>query len=455
LKVIKFGGSSLKDAKGFRDVAAIIENEKEKKIVILSGVCGVTDVIQTHVMYKKLDEIAIQGLIHQLKRLHFKISSEAISDTDILKEVHNTLQNKIEKLEQLLRGVYYIEELTERTKDLILSYGERLSVPILAGILNNRGIKADDFEADNIGILTNGDFGNAVAELNSISENLKNNVLPLLDKNIVPIITGFFGCNTKRDTTLFGRNGSDYSASVVAYAVDADVVEIWKDVDGFLSADPTIIKDARLIKHLSYREAAELSYFGAKILHPRTVDPLMQKNIPIHIKNVYNPDNNGTKISKNRYVREELVKSVSYSNDIAVIKIHGSGVGKKPGVLSEIVTYISSQKINIKSVITSQTCINLLIDKKDLNQCYNLLNAGKIKTVEKIEKIKDVALICVVGEGLLSRHGIAARVFSVVADNGINVEMISAGASEVAYYFIVKERFLNPAITAIHKEFFG
>lgn len=452
MKVIKFGGSSLKDAEGFLDIAKIIKNEEEKKIVILSGVCGVTDTIQNYLAYKKFDEIVIQGLIQNLQRLHFKISSGAITDIAILKKVQNTLQNKLEKLERLLRGVYYIEELTDRTQDLILSYGERLSVPILEGVLNEKGVRAKAFEADNLGILTNGDFGNAVAILNPISENLKNSILPLLDNDIVPIITGFFGCDNNGHTTLFGRNGSDYSASVIAYAIDADEVDIWKDVDGFLSADPTIIKDAYLLQNLSYKEAAELSYFGAKILHPKTVEPLMKKDIKLRIKNRYNPYIFGTEIGNINYNKNQLVKSIAHSKDIACIKIHGSGIGYKPGVLSEITSYISSIKINIKSVITSQTCITLLLEKKDLNKSYNTLIEKQIETVDRIEQIKDIALVAIVGEGISNHYGIASRVLNSIAQKEINIELISAGASDVAYYFVVKEMFLEPALEAIHGE---
>jgi len=455
MKVMKFGGSSLKNAGDFQRVSEIVKDEKDKKIVVLSAVNGVTSTIQKHLDSGKNDEKEVKKLIHHLYGLHIRIVSEAINNQNNSRDVQIVIRKKLERLERLLYGVAYTEELTDRTRDLILSYGERLSVLILEGTLNAMDVKAKAFEADSIGIITDEDFGNATAILSKVTGNIQKAVLPLVQKNIVPIITGFFGCDSGGHVTTFGSNGSDYSASIAAHAVDASVVEIWKDVDGFMSADPCIVNDVHLIDSLSYGEAAELAYFGAKILHPRTAEPLLRKGIPIQIKNTYNPSGKGTEISKKGYERKEVVKSVSYSKDIAVIKIHGSGVGKKPGVLSEIVSYISSQKINIKSVVTSQTCINLLVDKKDLNRSYSLLASEKIKTVERVEKIRDVALIGVVGEGILSRHGIAARVFSVVADKGINVEMISAGASEVAYYFLVKERFLNPTITVIHEEFFG
>lgn len=453
MKVMKFGGSSLKNAEDFQRISKIIKDEKDKKIVILSAVNGVTNTIQRYLNSGKNDEKAIKELIHYLQKLHMKISSESITNQNVSRKVQNTIRKKLEKLERLLYGVAYVGELTDRTRDSILSYGERLSAPILEGILNDAGIKAEAFEADSIGIITDGDFGNATAILTSVTENVRNAIVPLTRKNIVPIITGFFGCNSNGHTTTFGRNGSDYSASIIAYAVDADKVELWKDVR-FMSADPHIVKDARLVDELSYAEAAELAYFGAKILHPRAVEPLMKKEIKLQIKNTYNQRDRGTKIGKNGRKKKELVKSVAHSRDIACIKIHGSGVGYKPGVLSEIVSHISSHKINITSVITSQTCITILLENKDLDRSYDILAAKQIKTVEKLEKIRDIALIAIVGKGILEHHGIAAKVFSAVAKKGINIEMISAGASDVAYYFLVKERYLESAIVAIHNEFF-
>jgi len=455
MKVIKFGGSSLKNAKDFRDVAKIVKFEEDKKIVILSGVCGVTDTIQNYLNYEKFDDIAIRGLIQHLHRLHYRIASEAVTDIAIKKKVQAVLISKLEKLERLLQGVYFVEELTDRTRDLILSYGERLSVIVLEGVLQDLDIRTKAFEADDIGILTEGSFGNASAVLDIVSQNIKKNISPLLDKDILPVITGFFGCDSNGNTTSFGRNGSDYSASVIAYAVGADVVELWKDVDGFLSADPEIIKNASLIPNLSYEEAAELAYFGAKILHPRTIDPLRKKGIKLQIKNTKNPFIKGTIIGNGRSIKSNLIKSIAYNKDIACIKIHGSGVGYKPGVLSDIVSSISLKNINIKSVITSQTCINLLLDKKDLNKSYEILNNKQIKTVENIEKIKDIALISVVGDGILEHYGIAAQVFGAVANKKINIEMISAGASDGAYYFLVNEKYLESAIKEIHAEIFS
>ena len=247
---------------------------------------------------------------------------------------------------------------------------------------------------------------------------------------------------------------SDYTAGIIAYSLDCDVVEVWKDVDGFMTADPKVVAGASLIDRLSYSEAAELAYFGAKILHPRIIQPVELKGIPIVIKNAYNPDGTGTVIEKNGYRKEEVIKSVAYSRDIGVIRFDGVNIGCKPGVLSDLASSISKHGINIKSVITSQTSINLLMDIEDMDDCYKMLKKNHSITVEEISTIDDMALVGVVGQGMATTKGLAARVFTALAKEEVNVDMIFYGASQVAFYVIVNEKYLDKSIKAIHEEFF-
>jgi aspartate kinase len=256
-------------------------------------------------------------------------------------------------------------------------------------------------------------------------------------------------------TTLFGRNSSDYSAAVIASGVKATSIEIWKDVDGFMSADPKIVPYSHLIHKLSYYEAAELSYFGAKILHPRTVNPLIKQSIPLFIRNFNEPDNEGTEIFSEEHEQETIIKSVTYNENISVLKIKGSGVGSKPGIISEIGRRLSQLGVNIYSIITSQTCINLLIDKKNSEISYNALKGMENGVIESVEHRDDEVVIAVVGIGIDRTPGLAAKLFNSVAQKNINIEMISLGASEVAIYFIVKQKDLEEAVKAIHDDFFS
>jgi aspartate kinase len=222
-----------------------------------------------------------------------------------------------------------------------------------------------------------------------------------------------------------------------------------------MSADPKFIPEAQLIPFLSYDEAAELSYFGAKILHPRTIEPLRKMKLNIAVKDTLNPDAPGSLITSRSPKARSLIKSVAHDTDIAILKVHGSGVGARPGVLARVSITLTESGINIKSVVTSQTCISLLLAGKDIDKGYHALKGLRPRPYRRLEKVQDVALVGIVGEGLLRRKGIAGRCFTAVAKRSVNIEMISFGPSEVALYFLVRNKDLQKALEAIHSTFFS
>jgi aspartate kinase len=357
------------------------------------------------------------------------------------------------KLERLLYGVAYTEELTPRTKDLILSSAERMSAYIMEGVLLCKNVKAKAYEADRLGVVTDGIFCNATADLGKTEKNLHKKLIPHMKNGFVPVITGFFGRDEEGRTTTFGKNGSDYSAAVIANALHADLLELWKDVDGFMSADPNIVKNAHTIDKLSYDEAAELAYFGISLLHPRTVEPVRLKDIPIVIKNIQKPEEKGTMIGKKGYKTKNVIKSVVFSTDLVEVKVSGSGAGYRPGVLSAVSDNLGRSNINIYSVTTSQTQLSLLIHKNDLQRCLKVMENMHGGVIESTDFQRNLALVCVVGEGSRTMKGLAGKIFSAVADAGVNVEIISAGASKVASHFIIKRDDLKETIEAIHTTF--
>jgi len=454
MKVMKFGGGCLRDEKDFLNVAQIIKSEKEKSVIVVSAVYGVTDLLIEAMGKALISEREIDRIVEKIKDVHFEICEKGIVKNEIKVMVRKEIGSRIEKLRKNLYGICYTSEITDSVKAMILSYGERYSAFLLSGILKSEGVKAEAFESDRIGIVTDESYDNASANLQEAEKNLKSHLLPVLKIGVVPVITGYFGCTPSGKVSLFGRNGSDYSASVIAYALDASLLQIWKDVDGFMSADPKIVKNAKVLEKLSYNEAAELSYFGAKILHPRTVEPVSLKNIPLVIKNMKEPEKAGTLITHEKNETKDIIKSVTYNRQISILRIQGAGVGYKPGIISEIGKKLSEKNINIYSIITSQTCINLIIDRNDSEESLRCLKSLEGGVIEKVEKIEDMALVAVVGEGISRREGIAGRVFSAVAREGVNIEMMSGGASEVAYYFIIKEEPLEKVINAVHSEFF-
>lgn len=454
MKVMKFGGGCLKDHKHFLQVAEIINSEKDTPLVVVSAVSGITDLLEEGIQAALDSEKKVVGIMKPIRNKHEVIANASIQNGAIRNKMWKDIEIKLERLERLLYGVSYTGEVSHSIKAHILSFGERLSAIALSGILKGSGRDAIALEADKIGIITDESFESATARLSEVRKNLKSTVLPFIYKGVVPIITGYFGCTHEGKVTTFGRNGSDYSAAVVAYGLSAPLLEIWKDVDGFMSADPKIVKNAHRIDKLSYYEAAELSYFGAHIIHPRTVEPLVNIPIPIYVKNLYKTESKGTQVLPGGYEKKDTVKSVTYNRHISVLRIHGPGVGFKPGIIAEIGRILSDLSVNIYSVITAQTCINLLIDKKDSQRSYDALKKVANGIIDKVDLAENIALIAVVGEGLLKRKGLAARVLTAVAGQDINIEMMSSGASEVAYYFIVKDNDLNKAVNAIHQEFF-
>jgi len=454
MKVMKFGGACLSTPENFLKVSEIIKSQEEKVIVVVSAISGITDML-----FKALDialrfENKIEEILKKIQKKHEFIINKTIFREEIRKRVKRRIKYKLKKLERLLYGIAYTEELTDSIKANVLSYGERFSAIILSEILIQNDKKAIAFESEKLGIVTDDSFENATANLNETKLNFERRLIPLLNKGFIPIITGYYGCTKKGKITTFGRNGSDYSAAIATYATNSPVLEIWKDVNGFMSADPKVVKNARKIDKLSYYEAAELSYFGARILHPRTVEPLSGLKTKIIIKNFHENRDKGTLILQKGYKKENVIKSVTFNKNIAVLRIYGPGVGYKPGIIGEIGKALSRKGINIYSILTSQTCINLLLDKRDSLRSYQTVKQLCNGIIEKINLVENIALVAVVGEGLKEEKGIAAKIFASVAKENVNVEMISMGASEVASYFIIKETDIEKVINAIHNEFF-
>ena len=355
MKVMKFGGGCLKDADHFRRVGDVILSEKDKAVIVVSAISGVTDSLVEAVRLAAASERHVPGILRDLRERHRAVADRVFQNSALHAGALTAAEAKIKKLERLLYGISYTEEITPSVRAHILSYGERLATIILSWLIRDGGRESVPLEADRIGIVTDESFDNATAILTEVKKNLARRVAPLIQRGVIPVITGYFGCTKSGKITTFGRNGSDYSAAVVAYGLKASVLEIWKDVDGFMSADPKIVKEAKSVRELSYYEAAELSYFGAKILYPRTVEPLIEKNIPLRIKNLFKPRRRGTLVRTGTSERRDIIKSITYNRKISVLRIYGPGVGYRPGILADVGRILAAMGITIYSVITSQT----------------------------------------------------------------------------------------------------
>ena len=455
MKVIKLGGGSLWQSDQVQEIMDIIIQRGPGNVVVLSGLGGVTDRLSAGIERALRGEGNIAEVIEELRGIHLPLVDALIQELAIRKQTTAALEDLLCRLERLYFGLTFTGEVTPRLKDMILTFGERLSVILMAGALKGKDMDALACMADEIGIISDGQYGNATALMAPTRMNLRKRLLPMVKGDRIILVTGYFGVSSQGCVTTFGRGGSDYSAAVIAAATGAECLEVWKNVDGFMSADPVFVPEAGMIAGLSYEEAAELSYFGAKILHPNTVDPLKRSGIPLVIKNTFHPDRNGTLITGKSNRAKSVVKSIAHNTDVGVLKIHASGLGAKPGVLGTIATHLSEKGINIKSVITSQTCISLLLDREDMEQGYQEIRKIHPRPYVRLEKVADMALVGIVGKGLAEKKGIAARVFTAVANSEVNIEMISMGPSRVAYYFMVKEKDLKPTLRAVHDSFFG
>ncbi len=451
-RVVKFGGSNLKSLNDIKQILEVAQLYRQPLILVFSAFYGITDELTEVIERCREDNRHIQDFTEKIRQIKYEIFDQYIEDLSLNEEAKNNLEYRFEELQKKLMGIHYIGDIPEFLRDEILSFGERFSSLIFSYILRDKGFVCKELLPEDIPLYTDGEYRNATIETALSQEHFRE----YLDGTVY-VIPGFYGVSWDHKVTLLGRGGSDYSAAAIANCIDAESLDVWKDVDGFLSADPGIVENTRNVGHLTYSESAELAYFGSRILHPRTVEPLREKNIPVKIYNIRNVTDISqplTLISEKGNVSREVIKSISYSDDFGIVKLGGSGVGVKPGVLAKITSVLDQANINIKSVITSQIAINILLDIYDLKRAESLIRNEEIRGIENISAISEISVLAVVGEGLTTHHGIAAKTFKSVAEKGINIEMISFGASHVAAYFIVNNANKAETVRAIHNEFF-
>ncbi|HEY5509865.1 MAG TPA: aspartate kinase [Prolixibacteraceae bacterium] len=451
--VVKFGGSNLRSEEEINHIINVVKNYNQPLIVVVSALFGVTNFLVDALEKTRLDESVAENTIQYLFDLKIGPLNHFIEDESLRNETIHSIREQLDDLKKFLHGIALTGDASKALEDHVLSYGERLSAIFLNGILNSQGIESKAIFPETIGLITDGEFGNATADFLLAT----NRVRESLNQDLVYVVPGFYGVSQDQKTTLFGRGGSDYSAAAIARCVGASSLDIWKDVNGFLSSDPKIVGNPVLIERLSYNEAAELAYFGAKILHPRTVEPLTDPRIAIRIFNIYG-DLDVTKpltvISREKSVQSGVVKSVTYSDDFGLLKLKGPGVGLKPGILAKVTTALHNAGINISSVLTSQISINILLSKKDLQNAFAVVSAIELSAVGKLQIEDDISVVAAVGHGITDNYGIAARIFTALASEGINVMMSCSGASPIVSYYLVRLSDRTPAVRAIHHEFF-
>jgi aspartate kinase len=459
--VMKFGGSCLINGEGIRKVARIITENVEKGhqvVAVVSALSGVTDELMF--IAKKAQEKQVEEVDAFLKRFeerHVETIRRAIDDQMIIGEVVRSILNEMGELKESLTAIERVGSLSVQRMDLVISFGERLSSLILLGALQGLGVKAKRLAREEVGIVTDSAFGMARPIKETTVKEVRSRIRPLLHEKICPIVTGFIATDTKGETTTLGRGGSDYSATLIGSALGVDEVWIWIDVDGIMTADPDVVPKAKTLPVLSYAEASELAHLRTPPLHPKTLEPAMERSIPVRIKNILNPKGAGTLIIHEPERYEGVVKAIAIIRDMAIVTVAGTGMIEMPGTAARVFECVGRNKVNILMIAQScsESSISLLVKGDDLATAVMALNTEfRDRTVvEQIIAEQDVAAVAAIGAGMRGTPGIASKIFSAVSRKGANVLMIAQGSSELNISFVVSDVDGEEAVRTIHEEF--
>src|ERR1041384_56734 len=432
--VMKFGGTSVQDATAISTAADIVAGRIDRApIVVASAMARVTDALLRAA--KEASERRFEAasvVIDEVQERHNDTARGPPEGSGHLEAVEEDIGRHIEELLNLTRSVATLGELTPRTQDAIVSFGERLSTVIVAAALKTRGLNASLVDSRDF-IVTDDRFTKAAPLMEEITERARTVLLPLVDSGCVPIAQGFIGSTLDGVTTTIGRGGSDYSAALIGAALEADAIEIWTDVDGLMTADPRIVPSARRIRVISFAEASELSYFGAKVLHPSTVLPAVERGIPVHIYNTLNPVCEGTLIIAQSRPSSNVIKSIAFKRGVTIVNVNSTRMLQAFGFLRRIFEVFDRHQASVDVVTTSEVSVSMTLDDTARLDAiiHDLEGTGEV-TIER-----NKAIVCVVGDNLKFTPGVAARLFQAVESTNIN--MISQGASEINVTFVIDE----------------
>ena len=459
MKVLKFGGTSVGSVESIEKLIDIVHQSGER-IIVVSAFSGVTDMLISAV-----NRAALSGdytdLLESLKIRHFGAARSLISSDsnapDSLYQADCYIDSMMGEIENLLKGISLLHEKTARTMDLVMSYGERLSANIIAKAFTARGIAAEFVDAREI-IRTDDQFGSAHYLEQDSRELIQ---ARLMNNSCIAVVTGFIGSTDSGITTTLGRGGSDLTAGILGAALDADEIQIWTDVDGILTADPRLVRDAFVIHEISYAEALEMSHFGAKVLHPPTILPAMVRGIPIRIKNTFNPDAPGTLIAKKVTSSGFPVRGLASIPEISLIRIQGPGMPGVTGIAARMFSALAGAHINVILITqaSSELSICCAINPLDGQKAVKAINNEfeleiKAGLIQKPSIEEDLSVVAVVGERMKRKTGISGKVFSALGRNGINVVAIAQGSSELNISIVVARRDRGKALQTIHDAFF-
>jgi aspartokinase/homoserine dehydrogenase 1 len=459
---MKFGGTSVGNADALKQVVEIVLTQTdrwEQMVVVVSAMSGVTDSLAKGALTAASgDDQTHQSIFSDLKKRHQSVMDNLLSPGVEHTRLETILERLLEEFSILCHSVYVLGEVTPRAMDTITSLGERINAQILASTLRERGRVSQAVEASEL-IITDNTFQNAAPLMDETRLRVTNQLMPLLNEGIVPIVTGFIGATKDGITTTLGRGGSDYTAAILGDCLDADEVWIWTDVDGVMTADPRLVEDARSIPVLSYSEVSEMAYFGAKVLHPKTIRPIIERGIPLWVKNTFNPSFSATRIVRDADVTNGEIKAVTAIHELSMATVEGRGMLGVPGIAARTFSAVAGQGVSVLMIsqASSEQSISFLIPQKTgpaVTQAIEKEMALELarRDIDRVWLLDDVVIVTAVGAGMRSTPGLASRIFGALGCANINVIAIAQGSSECSLSLVVGAEDAVRAIQQIHKE---
>ena len=450
--VMKFGGTSVQDVAAINRVAEIVSGRIDREpVVVVSAMARVTEALLRVAQVAKERRVDAALLyINELRERHLTTARALLAQShgSPLDAVESDVKNQFSELDNLVRSVATLGELTARSQDAIVSFGERLSSAIVAEAFRLRGIPAELADSRSF-IITDDCFSRATPDMGETTRRTREALAPMIKAGRVPVVQGFIGSTTDGVTTTIGRGGSDYSAALIGAALGAEAIEIWTDVDGLMTADPRVVPNARRIRVISFAEASELSYFGAKVLHPSTVLPAVEREISVHIYNTNNPAREGTLIVARSRPSRNLIKSIAFKRGVTIVNVTSTRMLLAYGFLRTIFEVFDRHQTSVDVVTTSEVSVSMTLDNTDRLEAIkrDLSGIGEVA----IEREKGI--VCVVGDNLKFTPGVAARLFRAIEST--NVNMISQGGSEINLTFVIDESEVDRVVCRLHDEFFS
>ncbi|GAB4308271.1 MAG: aspartate kinase [Phototrophicales bacterium] len=457
---MKFGGTSVGSPEAIQNVVGIVQAAYEqgnRVVVVVSAMSGVTDYLLESVrLAEKSDKWGYLSLSQKIRDQHDEAINRLISPGVLRDQTHHRIQKLLEKHVELCDAINILGDATPRVIDSVVSLGERMSSKLVAAALKAHGLDAEALDAGKL-LITDDTFQNAMPNWQETEKRVQEQLLPRLKSGIIPVITGFIGATPDGTYTTLGRGGSDYSAAIFAAYVDSDEFIIWTDVDGVMTTDPRLDKRARVLPHISYQEVGEMAFYGAKVVHPKTVQPILNKGIPIWVRNTFNPNSPGTLITDEIRESATVIKAVTHVRNISMLTVSGAGMLGVPGIAGR--TFLATAKAGASILMISQAsseqsfCFTVPDEKAQAVKAAvedELRAEINHKNVDGVHILQDVVIVTVVGAGMRGTPGVAGRVFTTLGNHNINVLAIAQGASECSISFVIDEKDLKNAVIQLH-----